>query len=469
MSRVDVAQHDVYDWIVSFLRLELDLGERSCYLTLDPDSPPIIPPSGDYFVTISPASGEFTQGEQIPGNISERSDVTVTVYTRIRLDSTDHDRQALLDASRGLIGSQMRVLAALVGKEIEGDDGETYLRVLAHTTHSTMPRFDKARGIGSMGVDVGIEFDWDLSTSEEELSTSSDSPSSVSSSSVIDYAAEVDDLLVESPTGDFLDIFDVFSPTDNTSEYNASCWAASLDFTGLSYTGLSATAISPRHAVSCSHSGGPGAVGSERVWIAADGTRHVRTMLAKTEVSSAGPLYHDMTIAYYDSDLPDSIAIHKVLPADFLDYLPMLPQDGVDVENPEGGIAVRMPALVPDQHRRVQIHEIFNVTAEGEPFATAYFRHSNSLYLEGYPGASTKFTMSGNREAYNGDHELHSGDSGKPVFLLLDGELVLLGTHGGTTAVGSYAHYLSEANAVMAALEANNGGSDGYQLQQWEP
>ena len=162
MSRMDVPQYDVYDWVVDLLRSELDLGERACYLTLDPDSPPIIPKGGKYFVTISPTSGEFTPGEQIPGNISERSDVTVTVYTRVRLDSTDHDRRMLLHATRGLIGLQMKVLGALVGKEIVGEDGETYLRTLAHITHTTTPRFDVGRGIGSLSADVAIEYDWDL-------------------------------------------------------------------------------------------------------------------------------------------------------------------------------------------------------------------------------------------------------------------------------------------------------------------
>jgi len=163
-TRIDVTQSAVLDRLVEFLRAELPLEERSCYLAIEPLSPPVIPKSGDYFVTVSPGPGNFVEGEQVPVNVTEEWSITVTAYTRVRLDSTDHHRQLMLNASRGLIILKRRLLKALVGVDlaIEANGTEGFLRNYLYAKSATQPQWDEKKGIAWIGVDFGVDFDWDL-------------------------------------------------------------------------------------------------------------------------------------------------------------------------------------------------------------------------------------------------------------------------------------------------------------------
>ena len=281
---------------------------------------------------------------------------------------------------------------------------------------------------------------------------------------------QLDNLLEESPGGDFLEIFDTYSPTDNTSVYNAGCWITATDFTGVSFSELSATLISPRHATSCWHGGGMGAVDGQSTWIAADGTRYVRTLLGKTEILNWSGGGTDIQVGYFglpgfdgddvatDPDLPASLARYKVLPRAFLDYLPLFPTE--ERRNPEEGVIAERPPFVSlNQYRQAFVREAFWVrTFGGLALNVVHYDSSQLPWLPAW-----QFTYSGNRGAYS--LAVVIGDSGKPSFVLLGGELVLFGHHGSEIAFTLPAYYAPEINAAMLQLEADNGGSDGYQLQ----
>ena len=96
-----MTQQEVVAAIILQLRTSLGLGASQVFEVVDPMAPPSIPPGGDFFVTVAVSHGTFAASEQMPGNITEEGTVTVTGYTRIKLDQVP-DTNLLQDAARGL-------------------------------------------------------------------------------------------------------------------------------------------------------------------------------------------------------------------------------------------------------------------------------------------------------------------------------------------------------------------------------
>lgn len=175
MSRVDVQQSIVLERIIARLRSALKLNDRQVYETLSEDFLPRIPVGGEYFVAVSLADGVFPEEEQVPGNITEDSGVSVTAYTRIKLDSTDHAEEILRNARRGLLPIKRKILAALVGQDLMTEEGDTFLRQVLFARSCTRPQVkempDNRATIGVITIDFGVSFDWDLgmsATAEDE-------------------------------------------------------------------------------------------------------------------------------------------------------------------------------------------------------------------------------------------------------------------------------------------------------------
>ena len=287
---------------------------------------------------------------------------------------------------------------------------------------------------------------------------------------------QLDDLLEESPQGDFLDIFTTFSPGDDNSEYNEDCWAASLDFTGRSWRSYAAngveigsptvsngTAVSPRHVIVARHSKWHVVYGDwpapwKLTFIAADGTRHQRTILGWSGQVAGS----DIQLLYLaPPDLPSEIANYKILPANYGNYLSYMGPGLTLNVGPDYEVRIRPPAIATCQHRLAHVAEVYGVDewiADQWRIAIATFIGSAS---------SEPWRMSGHRNAYS-TYEYGAfpatGDSGHPVFMLLGGEIVLLGCW--TSLYCPFVSgYIDAINAAMLALEQTYGGSDGYQLQ----
>lgn len=175
MPRIDVDQSVVLERIVDRLRSALDLTERQCFIALSPQHLPKMPKGGEYFVAVSGGGGQFVEGEQVPGNITEQWSVYVTAYSRIQLDSTDHADSLLMDDGRGLLKMKKRILAALVGQDLTVDTEEssgsseiapTFLRQLLFARSATEPGAAELNPgnlqIGVITLEFGVEFDWDL-------------------------------------------------------------------------------------------------------------------------------------------------------------------------------------------------------------------------------------------------------------------------------------------------------------------
>ncbi len=282
---------------------------------------------------------------------------------------------------------------------------------------------------------------------------------------------EIDNLLEESPEGTFLELFSNFSPTDDDSVYNVDCWAASLDFTSRAWYGVDAgdvqlgatfqtgTLVSPRHAIAAEHSNWQ--AGWKLTWIALDGTSHQREILDIVQVGIT-----DIEVLYLSADLPGTIANAEILPADYQSYLPSMPtMPPVWNENLGGGnfrLRARPPVITTCQHRRASVMEVYKQEElSGDRFVFGVSSYVQSNY-------SSLYSMSGYRNSYMSEPGIVSGDSGHPLFMLLNGNLILVfcWTGAGGPVV---ARYIDAVNAVMTTLEDDNGGSDGYQLQEWSP
>jgi hypothetical protein len=215
------------------------------------------------------------------------------------------------------------------------------------------------------------------------------------------------------------------SQNHDTATYvrNPNLWCADIDLTCCSpwnsYDGAkrAGVLISPRHIAMAHHYYVPN--GATMRFVAADGTVVSRTVTNSVRVGS------DIRIGVLNSDVPETISFAKVLPANFLDYLP--------------GIGYGVPVLALDQEEKALVQQWH--------FAS-----------NGWTGLEEPTTA--DRLAF---HEtIISGDSGGQLFAIGNGQVALLTCF--YTALGgeSYASNISQINSQMTSL----GG--GYQLTEMD-
>jgi hypothetical protein len=165
MPRIDITQDVVVERVVARLRDVLDLPDSRCYETLEPLIDPQIPKGGDFFLTVSPGNGHYDVGMQNGGGrdqLMEQSSVSVTAYTKIRLDAADRATKLLHEVHRGVLPLKKKILDALVGVDLEDAEGNTFLRQPLYAMQSWAPRYNQDSGIAAIAVAFGTDFDWDL-------------------------------------------------------------------------------------------------------------------------------------------------------------------------------------------------------------------------------------------------------------------------------------------------------------------
>ncbi len=215
----------------------------------------------------------------------------------------------------------------------------------------------------------------------------------------------------------------VFSRQDGTTfTRNPQCWAAGIDLTcaspwnstgGLQRGG---TLISPRHVLFVKHSNFHPAVNATIKFVTQGNEVVSRTLAAIATHPEYVPHYPDIVVGVLDSDVPESITFAEVLPADWADYLP-----SVSALNP-------IPVLRLNQTERASVAE---------------FRGATGTFSLQFPQTNQAFYET-----------IVTGDSGNPVFLVLNGKPVLLGlfTFGGPGGGTFLAAHVSAVNAMMSSL-----------------
>lgn len=192
------------------------------------------------------------------------------------------------------------------------------------------------------------------------------------------------------------------------------CWI-DLDFSCWPSQKFGGCLISPQHLLTATHAW----PGTSIKFIAPDGTVVNRTLSTVDRVSIVGI---DMRIALLNEPVPESIAYCRIMPPDWRDYLTV--KD--------------LPILAGDQERKVLARKAIQAQGGG------YIVHQNATRSELLP-----FTES-----------IVSGDSGSPLWVIIDDELVLLGTHWGESGFFCVSDFIDEINEAMDTL----GG--GYQLDE---
>ncbi len=221
----------------------------------------------------------------------------------------------------------------------------------------------------------------------------------------------------------------------NTFIRNQNCWISDIDLTCISpwnSTGrntMGGTLISRRHVLFCEHLNFRPEIGATIKFVTSDNTVISRTITNRLTHPSYVPYYPDICIGVLDSDVPLSISFAKVLPSNWRTYLPSL------------STSSSIPVLRLNQNERASV-----ANWRGS------FGNLGSFFLQ-YPSSTL-------RQSYY--ENIITGDSGNPVLLIIDGDLVVLGTFtsggaGGGTLVSDH---ITAINTMMTTL----GG--GYQLTQ---
>lgn len=237
--------------------------------------------------------------------------------------------------------------------------------------------------------------------------------------------AEIDTAIAGKNAETSQPLWTVRTPSTLSYSRNAQSWGAGYDLTPhaaynsatVAYQPLwgGVTLVSPRHIIGAAHTGHPQA-GCTYHFVKADGTACVRTCTAASTVGST-----DIRLGILASDVDSGISFARVLPDTWAVKLPTL--------------ALRHIACARiNRQQRLILHELHDLAA-------------NAVFQA--PLDSTRATF----------HITPvSGDSGSPLFLVIDGKMVLLTTLYSASGGPSLISQRSAINAALTAL----GGS--YQL-----
>lgn len=216
---------------------------------------------------------------------------------------------------------------------------------------------------------------------------------------------------------------------DTTPAYTRypSCWASSLDLTGVSvWNSLGANtragvAITPRHTLHALHY--PVTVGTTLRFVTADNSVVTRTVSNVYSVPQSEYYAKDIQIALLDSDLPASITPLRFLPANAADYLPSWGSSTIPaIGTNQFKSALCAPCRLVDTQYGTKYVAL--VETDTEPYSHVYT-------------------------------PIISGDSGSPVFLVVNATPVLI-AHWTFSGMGPAHHLL--LTEISTALSTLGGG-----------
>lgn len=197
----------------------------------------------------------------------------------------------------------------------------------------------------------------------------------------------------------------------SNGQWNSDCWASGLDWSGVALSNSTAnnrrgaTLISPQHVYMATHF--PVGVGATVIYLTSAGEQITRTLSARQDVGN------DIMIGLLDSPVADA-TYYKVLPSNYREYISLIQQPQI---------------ICTDQQRKAILRNWLD-------------SDQNVVHL-------TASQLSEN---------IITGDSGQPIFTVIQDELVLLGSHWTATSGRNASSMIPQINSAMTSL----GG--GYQL-----
>lgn len=217
-------------------------------------------------------------------------------------------------------------------------------------------------------------------------------------------------------SGGHLPLFSTKNHDTVSYSRNPNNWFADYDFTGVSpwnSNGINlkgGTPVTPRHLIHAWHYEYTPPVGTTLRFVTEAGSVIVREVTARARVGAT-----DIGITRLDADLPASIAVYPVLPANWRDYLVTV-------------FPARIPIISLDQEQNALCRDMTGA-------------NSHSIGHQNATGDRSPFTET-----------LIIGDSGQPNFMPINDELVFLGCHHTPSAFPHLASHIAEVNSVISDL-----------------
>ena len=259
----------------------------------------------------------------------------------------------------------------------------------------------------------------------------------------------------------------IFTSRDDTKGVyvrNPDCWAANIDLSGYSVWNSSGNAgggagtpgpckagmmITPRHCIMAAHF---------HVYLG-DSIRFVTNdniTIRRKVISSIGmgvntnwsTNYPDISIVTLDQDVPSNIKVYKFLPSNYRTYL----------KNDGAGL----PLFYSDQEKKALVVDAARINDGSNWYTTAKPTNANRLAMF---------------------ETLQGGDSGSPVGLILNGELVLVGNITGYSSTSPVegsclSHFANLANGgtqpeqnlndLIVASDGSAGINTGYKISLYD-
>lgn len=206
-------------------------------------------------------------------------------------------------------------------------------------------------------------------------------------------------------------------------------------YRGSSTTTIGSAVIAPDIVTGTAHAAFT--IGSTVTFVDNDNLKHTRTLTAKQTLGCT-----DLMLWKLDSELPNKIKSYKILPSDWLDYLPSLQNGGV------GNVYPTLPIIAFKRNNQVCLRDAWYAPIKGSDTCPITSPAPDGI-TEFYQTLSHKAPASPRNE-YGA--EIISGDSGFPAFVLINDELVWVGNHWGIDILAFSPDVIASINSAMLTL-----------------
>ncbi len=283
--------------------------------------------------------------------------------------------------------------------------------------------------------------------------------------------AQVDKRILPPFVTDKLEIFSTYDPDGPGTVRNTNCWAYDLDLTGVSNGqdnearpghNNGCTLITRRHAITAGHliadpleSGQNGTdIGDSAYFFEADGATRLAEIVAIEHMAPAFPAA-DTAIIRFANDLPAAIKDYKIVPSNFATYLSVPDDSGSGSADPPPAAVNgwRPLAVCHNNDRQIAVADWQQVYGWNQPpdAIKAYYKSPTDAQ----------------RLLYYRSVEI--GDSGSPVFLIVNDELVFVHCEEYSGGVGTFpALNIAAINTAIAATDTTAGFDTGYTLTEYD-
>lgn len=238
---------------------------------------------------------------------------------------------------------------------------------------------------------------------------------------------------------------------------NGANFAASIDLSGMSvwrsevnnHGYWPCALVSSRHVIAANHVAGGGLF--SYAWLTPGGAIVKASVVAAKVIEGT-----DLQVGYLDQAMPAGVKRFKVLPANYRSYLPSAATYWIPALSKRQKVGDDMVAWIDTatyDAMRILPTRLAEVT--GSDFVTRHYAEVPRIgQLD--PADPLRAWQT----------ELHTGDSGGPHFLVINGEAVLLGHYADVAGCPHIADYATQIEAAMNAMAVAAGDATSYSLSR---